>query len=124
MASASSGRPDAFAAGALSETQGITFSEIPSWHEMPTASRARLEDLTAAPINLGAREWFDRGWRLQVVHRLSLRAFFTNCRDNNTPSHRNILTMGFYDIGHCRISRLTGRRSWHPSGDHLNMAGL
>jgi GNAT superfamily N-acetyltransferase len=64
-----------------------------------------------------------RGRRLQVALRVSLmqqraaagvRAFFTNCRDYNTPSYRNILAMGFTCIGHCRESRLTGRRSWHP----------
>lgn len=39
--------------------------------------------------------------------------FYTNCREYNTPSHRNIMAMGFRPIGYCRVSKLTGRRSWH-----------
>lgn len=156
---------------------GITFAEIPSWDALPAAFRERVED-PAEAIDWGAREWFDRGWRLWVgmdgpdriaalgwwrsaaqardffvpvpedaellwhatvlpeyrgrrlqvplcvclmQHRAraGIRAFFTNCRDYNTPSRRNIQSMGFRCIGHCRESRLTGRRSWHPRPDGI-----
>lgn len=44
-----------------------------------------------------------------------IRNFFTNCRDYNTPSHRNILKAGFRDIGFCTVSKITRRRKWHPA---------
>jgi hypothetical protein len=62
-----------------------------------------------------------QGRRLQVPRAISLmqwraregvRAFFTNCRDYNTPSRRNIERMGFTCIGACTVSRITGRRRW------------
>jgi RimJ/RimL family protein N-acetyltransferase len=39
--------------------------------------------------------------------------FYTNCRDYNTPSRRNIERMGFSLIGYATDSRWTGRRKWH-----------
>jgi len=41
--------------------------------------------------------------------------FFTNCRDYNTASRRNILRVGFRPVGYCTDNRITGRRSWHPT---------
>ena len=65
-----------------------------------------------------------RGRGLHVTFRLALMrarleegvaGFFINCREYNSTSHRNILKMGFRPIGHCVDSRLTGRRTWHPT---------
>jgi GNAT superfamily N-acetyltransferase len=63
-----------------------------------------------------------RGKRLQVAliktsmqHRArqGVSAFFINCRNYNTSSHRNIISMGFRPIGYCLISKRTGSRRWH-----------
>ena len=65
-----------------------------------------------------------RGRGLHVMFRLALMrarleqgvaGFFINCRDYNTTSRRNILKMGFRPVGYCTDSRITGRRSWHPT---------
>ena len=65
-----------------------------------------------------------RGRNLHAVLRLALmhqrasqgvRCFFTNCRDYNAPSHRNILRMGFTQIGHVDESKISGKRRWHPA---------
>lgn len=65
-----------------------------------------------------------RGRGLHVTFRLALMrarleegvvGFFINCREYNSTSHRNILKMGFHPVGHCTDSRITGRRSWHPT---------
>lgn len=57
-----------------------------------------------------------RLWSALMYERIAVgtNSFYTNCREYNTPSHRNILRMGFRRIGHCTVSRLTGRRRWHP----------
>jgi RimJ/RimL family protein N-acetyltransferase len=64
-----------------------------------------------------------QGKGLQVPLRVSLMRervlggvteFYTNCRDYNTPSRRNILRMGFECIGACIVSKLTGQRRFRP----------
>jgi hypothetical protein len=64
-----------------------------------------------------------QGQGLQVPLRVSLMRdrisagtteFYTNCRDYNTPSRRNILRMGFDCIGACTVSRITGHREFRP----------
>jgi RimJ/RimL family protein N-acetyltransferase len=63
-----------------------------------------------------------QGQGLQVSLRLSLMRervatgvteFYTNCRDYNTPSRKNIERMGFRLIGYATDSKWTGRRNWH-----------
>lgn len=53
-------------------------------------------------------------WRAVAAGRVSegVEGFFTNCRDYNLPSRRNILKMGFVPVGHCDENRLTRRRIW------------
>ena len=52
---------------------------------------------------------------MQTRCREGVEGFFCNCRDFNYASHRNILKLGFRPVGHFTDSRITGRRSWHPT---------
>ncbi len=53
-------------------------------------------------------------WRMIAADRASdgVDSIFTNCRDYNLPSRRNILKMGFSPVGQCDENRIMRRRVW------------
>lgn len=56
----------------------------------------------------------ERLWRMIAADRASdgVEGIFTNCRDYNLPSRKNILKMGFSPVGQCDENRIMRRRVW------------
>lgn len=63
-----------------------------------------------------------QGMELHIMLRVTLmeermksgiNSFYMSCRDYNTPSHRNILKMGFRNIGYYTVSKWTGKHKRH-----------
>ena len=54
---------------------------------------------------------------MQERKKAHINSFYTNCREYNIPSHRNILRMGFRCIGYCTVSKWTKHRKWHCLSD-------
>ena len=64
-----------------------------------------------------------RGKRLQVLHRKMLMTerskngvneFYISCHEYNSTSHKNILRMGFRQIGYSQQSRFSNGLTFHP----------
>jgi hypothetical protein len=54
---------------------------------------------------------------MQERIKVGVNSFYTNCREYNIPSHRNILRMGYCCIGYCTVNKYTGHRKWHSLFD-------